>query len=174
MKQEACEKCRPLFEGLLKRIEELEGKIKEKSKPSFIKDPIETNSKKTGQKKGHEGISRKTPERIDKVIEYQLAECPECGGHNLSDVQEERRRVITEIPEQKAINILITLERKYCRNCKKMVEPKIEEALPNSRFGLKLMLLVLIMKLDSRIPSNKITSLLEMLYGVKISDGEVY
>ena len=55
-----------------------------------------------------------------------------------------------------------------------MIEPKIEEALPNSRFGLKLMLLVLIMKLDSRIPSNKITSLLEMLYGVKISDGEVY
>jgi len=181
MKQEVCGKCRPFFEDLLKeieqfkkRVEELEGKIKEKSKPHFIKDPIETRSKKTGQKKGHEGISRKTPETIDKIIEYQLTECPECGGHNLSDVQEERERVITDIPEQRAINILITLERRYCKDCKKMAEPKIEEALPNARFGLRLMLLVLIMKLDSRIPSNKITSLLEMLYNVKISDGEVY
>jgi len=174
MKREVCEKCKPLFEELLKRIEELEKNTKEKSKPDFIKDPIESKPKKTGQKKGHEGYSRKTPEKIDKVIEYQLAECPECGGHNLSDVQEERERVITDIPEQSAINILITLERKYCKDCKKMVEPKIEEALPNARFGLRLMLLVLIMKLDSRIPSKKITSLLEMLYNVKITDGEVY
>lgn len=174
MQEEVCEKCRPLFEDLLKRIKELEGKLEGKSKPEFIREPVKNKPKKTGQKKGHEGISRKTPEKIDKIIEYQLTECPECGGHNLSDVQEERERVITDIPEQKAINILITLERKYCRDCKKMVEPQIEEALPNSRFGLRLMLLVLIMKLDSRIPSNKITSLLEILYNVKISDGEVY
>jgi hypothetical protein len=30
------------------------------------------------------------------------------------------------------------------------------------------------MKLDYRVPSKKITSLLEMLYGLKIRDGEVY
>lgn len=159
---------------LKERIQELEKKLKEKSKPSFIKDPVESKPKKNGQKNGHKGYTRHIPERIDKIIEHQLAECPECGGHNLSDVQEERERVITDIPEQKAVNTLHTIERKYCKDCNKMVEAQIDEALPNARFGLRLMLLVLIMKLDSRIPSNKITSLLEMLYNVKISDGEVY
>jgi len=158
----------------LKRIEELEGVIKEKNKPSFVKENICHNYKKTGQKKGHKGYARHIPERIDKIVEHQLAECPNCGGHNLSDVQEERERVITDIPEQKAVNTLHTIERRYCRDCKRMVEAQINEALPNARVGLRLMLLVLIMKLDSRIPSNKLTSLLEMLYGVKISDGEIY
>ena len=36
------------------------------------------------------------------------------------------------------------------------------------------MLLVLILKLDCRIPSNKVTSILSSVFGVKISDGEIY
>ena len=41
MKREVCEQCRPLFEELKKRIEVLEAKFEEKSKPAFIKDPVE-------------------------------------------------------------------------------------------------------------------------------------
>jgi len=76
MQQEVCEKCKPLFEelekkflkivkALEKRIEELEEK--EKSKPDWIKDPINEKPKKTGQKKGHKGYSRNIPERIDEI-----------------------------------------------------------------------------------------------------------
>ena len=36
------------------------------------------------------------------------------------------------------------------------------------------MMLVLILKLDSRIPSNKIISLLDSVFNIKISDGEIY
>ena len=36
------------------------------------------------------------------------------------------------------------------------------------------MILILILKLDSRIPSNKIISLLNAVFGIKISDGEIY
>ena len=36
------------------------------------------------------------------------------------------------------------------------------------------MLLILILKLDCRIPSNKITSILSSVFGIKISDGEIY
>jgi len=39
---------------------------------------------------------------------------------------------------------------------------------------LKLMILILILKLDCRIQSKKITSILDSVFGVKISDGEVY
>ena len=36
------------------------------------------------------------------------------------------------------------------------------------------MILILILKLDSRIPSDKITSILNSVFGIKISDGEIY
>ena len=158
---------------LKERVEELEGKQKEKTKPEFIKDPVDTIPKKTGQKKGHEGYTRHIPERIDEIKEHTLDKCPICGGE-VSKTQETRERFVTDIPQARAKNTKHIIHRCYCKNCKKTVEPEIDEALPNARFGLRLMLLVLIMKLDSRIPSNKITSLLKTLYDLKISDGEVY
>lgn len=177
---ESCEKCRPLFEELLKkiglqekRIQELEGKVREKNKPDFIKDPINHYHKKTGQKEGHQGISRETPEEVDEIKDHTLQECPYCGGE-VSDTQEIRERVITDIPEAKARNIKHRIHRCYCSRCKKMVEPRILDALPNARFGLRLMILVLMLKLDARIPSKKVISLLEVVYGLTISDGETY
>lgn len=184
--QEVCGKCRPLFDELQKeilllrqkdkeqekRIEELEGKAREKNKPNFIKDPVNHYHKKTGQKEGHQGISRETPEEIDEVKDHTLQECPYCGGEVKE--QEVRERVITDIPEVRARNIKHRIHRCYCPRCKKMVEPEIKDALPNARFGLRLMLLVLTLKLDTRIPSNKIVSLLETIYRIKISDGEIY
>src|SRR3989344_4408159 len=95
----------------LKRIEELEGIVKEKSIPSFIKRDVKEEPKQSGQKEGHIGYSRHIAEKI--------------------------------------------------------VEPEIDEALPNARFGLRLMMLVLILKLDCRIPSNKVTSLLSSVFGIK-------
>jgi len=157
----------------LKRIEELEVIVKEKSKPSFIKEEIKEEPKKSGQKECHEGCSRKTPERIDEVVEHKLGRCPICGGV-VSDTQEIRERVVTDIPETKAKNTKHLIHRCYCGNCDKIVEPEFYDALPNARFGLKLMILILILKLDCRIPSKKITSILDSVFGVKISDGEIY
>lgn len=185
--REVCEKCRSLFEELQKeilflkqkdteqekRIQELEGKIKEKNKPDFIKDPVNHYHRKTGQKEGHQGVSRETPEEVDEIKDHALQECPYCGGE-VSDTQEIRERVITDIPEVRAKNIKHRIPRCYCPRCDKIVEPEILDALPGARFGLRLMLLVLILKLDARIPSKKIISLLETIYGLKISDGEIY
>lgn len=157
---------------LKKRIEELEGKIKEKQKPSFIKDESNHNHHASGQKEGHVGYTRHIPERIDEVKEHNPDKCPDCGGE-LSGVQEIRERVVTDI-EIRVINTKHIFYRKYCKTEGKIVEEHIYDALPNARFGLKLMLLVLILKLDSRIPSNKIVSIMDCMFGIKISDGEIY
>src|SRR3989344_5435293 len=135
-----------IIKSLEKRIEELEALVKEKSVPAFVKKDIKEEPKTSGQKNGHKGYSRHIPERIDEIKEHKLDSCPTCGG-SVSDTQEIRER---------------------------LVEPEIKDALPNARFGLRLMILVLILKLDSRIPSNKITSLLSSVFGIKISDGEIY
>ena len=159
--------------ALTKRVEELEGIVKEKSVPSFIKKDIEEEPKQSGQKDGHVGYSRHVPERIDEVKKHKLDECPICG-EPVSDTQEIRERLIEDIEQPKTRNTKHLIHRCYCRNCDKIVEHEINEALPNARFGLRLMLLIMILKLDSRIPSNKIISLLDSVFHIKISDGEVY
>lgn len=159
--------------SLKKRIEELEGKQKEKPKLDFIKEPVITRPKKTGQKKGHEGCSRYIPERIDEVKEHKLDKCPRCGGF-VSNTQETRERYVEDIPETKSKNTKHIIHRCYCSNCNKVVEPVIRDALPNARFGLRLMLLIMILKLGLRIPSNKIRDLMKIQYEIEISDGEIY
>lgn len=161
-----------LIETLEKRIEGLEEVIKEKFKPSFVKEDVIHNHKKTGQKKGHEGVSREIPEKIDEVKRWDMHNCPDCGT-KLSKIQRKRKRYITDI-EIKRRNTENIICGRYCKNCDKIVEPKVTDALPNARFGLKLMLLVLVLKLDSRVPSNKIVSILDTIFGIKISDGEIY
>lgn len=162
-----------LIENLTKRIEELEALVKEKSVPAFVKKDIKEEPKQSGQKKGHEGYSRHIPERIDEVKEHKLDTCPDCG-EPVSETQEIRERIIEDIEEPKTKNTKHLIHRCYCKNCNKIVEPEVYDALPNARFGLKLMMLILILKLDSRIPSNKITSLLSSVFHIKISDGEIY
>jgi len=159
--------------SLKKRIDELKGNEKEKPKQDWIKDPVITKSKKTGQKKGHQGFSRKIPERIDEIKEHKLNNCPRCGG-KVSDTQEIRERYVTDIPEIKSKNTKYIIHRCYCSNCNKIIEPVIKDALPNARFGLRLMLLIMFLKLGLRIPSNKIMELMRIQYEIEISDGEIY
>ena len=157
---------------LKKRIRELEEIIKEKSKPSFVREDIRNYHYKSGQKEGHEGVSRETPEKIDEVKKWDMHNCPDCGT-KLSKIQRKRRRYITDI-EVKTKNTENIICGRYCKTCDKVVEPRVTDALPNARFGLKLMLLVLALKLDSRVPSNKIVSILDTIFQIKISDGEIY
>ena len=161
------------IKAILQEFEEFKKVLKEKSKPSFIKEDVKEEPKISGQKEGHAGYSRHVPERIDEVKEHKLNRCPNCGGV-VSDTQEIRERVVTDIPETRAKNTKHRFHRCYCGNCDKLVEPEFYDALPNARFGLKLMILILILKLDCRIPSNKVVSILDSVFGVKISDGEVY
>ena len=155
---------------LRKRLEELEGK-KEKEKPDFIRDPVDTIPKKTGQKKGHEGYSRYIPERIDEVKPLDREDCPNCGG-KLSGIQDVRSRVVTDM-EISVKNTQYVIHRRYCKNCGKIVEPEVTDALPNARFGLRLMLLIMLMKIGLRMPSQNIVDFLRS-FSLEISDGEIY
>jgi len=171
--REELKQTKEALQKALKRIEELEGLVKEKSKPAFVKKDIKEEPKQSGQKEGHAGYSRHVPERIDEIKEHKLDKCPICG-EPVSDTQEIRERIVEDIEQPKTKNTKHLIHRCYCKKCDKIVEPEIDDALPNARFGLRLMMLILILKLDSRIPSNKIVSLLDSVFQIKISDGEIY
>ncbi len=141
--------------------------------PDFIKEPVKHRRKKNGQKKGHKGYTRKIPERIDVVRPLTIEKCPYCGNE-LSDVQEIRTRYVEDIPE--VANTIVTeykIERRYCKHCKKIVEPQVPDALPNARFGLRLMLLVVFLKIGMALPVEKIKFLLKVQYNLTISNGEI-
>src|SRR3989344_8065788 len=169
--EEELRQTKEALQNALKRIEELEGIVREKNKPAFVKENIKEEPKKSGQKNGHAGYSRHIPERIDYVKEHNPDKCPDCSGE-LSEIQEIRERVITDI-EIKIVNTKHIIYRKYCKTEGKMVEEQISDALPNARFSLRLMLFIMLMKIGIRIPSNKITEFFGIL-GLKISDGEIY
>ena len=54
------------------------------------------------------------------------------------------------------INTRYDIHRKYCVNCKKLVEPPITNVLPHAKYGLKLMLLVMYLKLGMRLSNQKV------------------
>jgi transposase-like protein len=154
-----------------KRIDELEEIVKAKKKPDFVKEDIKEEPKISGQKEGHVGYSRHIPERIDEIKPLDSEDCKYCGK-KLSGIQNVRGRVVTDI-EVKITNTQYIIHARYCKNCGRIVEPEFYDALPNARFGLKLMLLIMNMKIGMRMPSNKIVEFLGML-GLEISDGEIY
>ena len=138
-----------------------------KIKPNLTSNPA------VGARKGHKGYGRHIPERIDQIKELNLKRCPHCKT-KLGETQEIRSRHIIDIKlTSKVKTTRFDIHRKYCPQCKKLVEPRVNEALPHARFGLHLMLLVMYLKLGLRLPCNKICEYCRDMFTLKISEGEI-
>ena len=138
--------------------------------------PVRTGPpKKVGAKVGHPGAARPLPGRIDRVVEMPLLRCPECRGTHLSEVQEVRSRVVEELPIPIAPEVTeYRIERRYCRSCGKLVEaPLTAVVLPGARLGLNAMLLIGWLKLELRMPQDRVVELLRTVFGLTVSEGEV-
>ena len=170
--EKALKKEKKSHEKTKKEFEQYKAKYPatEKELPDFVKENIKTEKKVPGQKKGHKGYYRKYPERIDFITPLEIDTCPDCDGE-LSDTQEIRKRIIIDIPlTSQTINTQYEIHRKYCKRCDKIVEPHVPNALPNSPFGLNLMLFVVFLKIGMALPFNKIQQLLDTMYDLKISE----
>lgn len=170
--EEALEKEKERYKKIKKEFEQYKAKYPAiKELPSFVKEDVKHPKKTPGQKRGHKGYSRKIPERIDFIKPLEINFCPDCNGE-LSETQEVRKRIVIDIPlTSQTINTLYEIHRKYCKKCDKIVEPEVPNALPNSPFGLNLMLFVVFLKIGMALPYNKIQQLLLTMYNLKISGG---
>lgn len=169
--EKALEKEKKAHEKTKKEFEQYKAKYPiVKELPSFVKEDVKHPKKIPGQKNGHRGYSRRIPERIDFIIPLEINICPYCNGE-LSETQEIRKRTVIDIPlTSQTINTQYDIHRKYCKTCDKIVEPHISNALPNSPFGLNLMLFVTFLKIGMALPYNKIQQLLLTMYNLKISE----
>ena len=180
------------LEQLLREKEELEKKVKEfeeykkrhpetvgvkHGKAYVLRTPAEPrvpSGKKPGAQQGHPPHVRPRPDHIDRRVPLPLTECPACHGHELSAVQETRERVVEDLPLPRTETTAYTVERRYCRSCRKLVEAQVPGVLPGAQLGLRVMHVVVQLRVESRLPIEQIPPVLETLYGLKVSEGEVH
>jgi transposase len=171
-------------ERLKKRLKKIEQELEEYEEhkkictmnavPSFVKaDVAHRTRQKLGAPMGHEGYWRKVPERVDFIKPLRILVCPCCGG-KLSGVQEVRERYVEDLPLTPPPTVTkYLIERRYCAQCKKLVEADIPDALPGARLGLRVMLLIAFLKIRMALPENKIVELLRSAHAFSISPAEV-
>lgn len=158
---------------LRKRIEELEGKQKTKEVPAFVKPDRKAKSHKLGNPKGHQGFSRPLPDHVDEEVPHKLDSCPDCGSKLGKELGRRTRYVEDIIPKQNYKVTKHIIPRHWCPCCKKIVEPKPEDVIPNFRFGLNLILFVCFQSFGLALTNNKIQLELLTYFGIKVSLGEI-
>lgn len=163
--------------GQNERIAELEKKVKEEQRKrteKFAKGNTRKKRKKrSGRKKGHEGITRKIPEDIDEVIDETLNACPNCH-HELGEAVDIEEQI------QEDIVPAYVRVRKYrrhiycCDHCQqKVIAPYHPEHVPKGYLGANVLIHAAILKYHHCLPYRKICELLEETSGLKVSPGGI-
>ena len=128
--------------------------------------------KKPGRRVGHQGASRERPERIDDTVELDQSTCPTCGGVLSERPTDSYDRVVEDIVPARVVTTRYVVKRRYCRCCRRQVSPPIPNVIgggSNERFGLRLMLLVVSLKLLGT-SYEKIGSLLKLLFDLDLTE----
>jgi len=147
--------------------------LKQLNEKTEVVDHSVKPSRKIGAQTGHPKQIRKKCENFDKTVFVKIDHCPECGSGELSGIQEERERYVEDIPPQRPLTTRYIIERRYCRNCKQIVEGEVTDALPHARIGLNAMFIVVWLKIGLRLTVSAIPQVLNKICGLKLSEGEV-
>jgi transposase len=107
-------------------------------KPPYEKPPGKSRKKKPGRKQGHPGAHRPAPERIDETQVHTLSPCPQCAAP-LGRPVATRERFTEDIPKVQPIITQHIIQVFYCPQCRKSVEAPVEDALPKSTIGVRLL-----------------------------------
>ncbi|MDG7025090.1 MAG: IS66 family transposase [Nitrososphaerota archaeon] len=129
--------------------------------------------KKPGRREGHQGAGRSRPERIDATVELDQSTCPRCGGLLSEKPTDSYTRMVEDVVPARAVTTRYVVRRRYCCRCRRQVSPPIPNVVDggsNERFGLRLMLLVVSLKMLGN-PYEKIGSLLKLLFGLDLTEG---
>jgi len=105
--------------------------------PPFQKPSVKKKAKAPGAKPGHPGAHRAAAEPTRRVEHPPLENCTKCG-EPLAAPSERRFRLIEDIVEPDTEVVEHSIPRQWCAKCRKLVEPRITDALPGMAFGHRL------------------------------------
>ena len=140
-----------------KIIEELKAKLAKYENPHtpssaqrYKKESESKNSsKRRGAPNGHRGATRPTPEP-DRVVEVTAEQCDHCGSTNLEECGVEKQ-IIEEIPPPPKIEVIQFNRHKYkCQDCEHEFTAKDEECPQKGRFGVNLLVYLIMLKFSLR------------------------
>jgi len=135
---------------------------------------VKSNKQKIIPKKNnskHHRKSRNRPTYIDDTITVDQKECNICGT-KLSSPTDSYTRIVEDVIPTKAIATQYTIVRRYCKHCKRQVSGQVHTALPNERFGIRLMVLIISLK-TLGLSYGKISHLLQMLFSLNLTESTI-
>ena len=135
---------------------------------------VKPNKPKNTQKKNnskHPRKSRNRPTHIDDDITVDQKECNICGTE-LSEPTHTYSRIVEDVLPAKSITTQYTIVRRYCKRCKKQMSGQVHTALPNERFGIRLMVLIISLK-TLGLSYGKISHLLQMLFSLSLTESTI-
>ena len=167
--KEVCERCRPLFEMLLKEIETLKKRLTHyenaHTPPSQKKFPERKQSTggKIGAPKGHPGTTREKKESTER-INVEAVQCSHC--HDLLDKPfKQIKKIVEEIPDPQPIRIIEFLVNLYkCPTCNKITIARHPNLPQEGNLGNNLQAHIALMKYEDRLPHRKIVQTLNRQY----------
>ena len=139
-------------------------------KPTYLKPPGKKRKRKPGRKKGHPGVSRLRPGRIDHFKEHRLSKCPGCQN-DLGQSINSYKRHTEDIPPVEPEVTEHTVHGYWCSVCKKTVYPSVTAALPNAMLGLRLVVFTAWLHYFVGVSISNIVKLLSVSAQLTVSTG---
>ena len=137
------EKVRKLEEDLKKQKEQGTHKSvwADRRKPKRRWKPL-------GRPVGHVGCTRRKPERVDHVVDQELGQCPDCGGHRLTELASQAQEHIQEDVVPARVEATRFIRHAYwCADCRdKKVAPYACEEVPYGYVGPNVLIWTVLMK----------------------------
>src|SRR3989344_105383 len=176
--KEVCDKCRPLFEILLKEIEDLKRRLliyeNAHTPPSQKKFPErkQSTSGKIGAPKGHPGITREKKEPTER-INVEAVQCLHC--HDLLDKPyKQEKRIVEEIPDPQPVRVIEFLVNHYkCPTCNKITIARHPNLPQEGNLGNNLQAQIALMKYEDRLPHRKIVQTLNRQYPLGLTPSTI-
>jgi transposase len=139
-------------------------------KPPYEKPSAKVRKKRPGRKQGHQGVRRAAPKGDYQTQVHTLSHCPQCH-HPLGKPCSTRERFIEDIPEVKPTVTKHVIEIFYCCTCQKTVEAPVEEALPKSTLGIRLLIHTAYLHFHLGLPLMQIVAYLNSCLHFPVSPG---
>ena len=131
---------------------------------------------KRGGKVGHTGHGRKSPQvDPDKTLRVFLTNCPTCNNP-LKRTDSIDTHIVEDVPPPDLTPTQIIKyekERQWCKTCNKEVVVVHPEEILGVRFGLNLIVYIMVLKYGAKVSLDSIVLLLEQNYNLTVSKGEI-
>jgi len=142
-------------------------------KPNRTEPKKEKLKRVIGGQPGHKGYGRSLPSQVDTEAYVFAKTCPDCQG-NLTRTKSTVSHTVEDIPpflETRTKVCKYSIERQWCKRCKKEVTAVPHGVIPGARFGINLVSQILLWKYAARMPFATIAAMLKVTYGITVSQG---